>query len=132
MVTNALLKNTPGQSTSGDRRSKSADWNSAGVTKRTKKLAILVSKSCPTFQTSFSHLGKKFSKLLPRSMEVIKLVIEKLIAMKRLGILQVRPQEVRNPLIRRAGQNNMISSFFAKPVEVPVPMEIEDDPSKGT
>ena len=37
---------------------------------------------------------------------------------------------VRKPLIRRAGQTNTISSFFAKPVEVPVPMEIEDDLQK--
>ena len=33
----------------------------------------------------------------------------------------------KKPLIRRAGQINRISSFFAKPVEVPVPMEIEDE-----
>ena len=80
-------KNALSQSTSGDRRSKSADWNSAGVSKRTKKLVS--SKSCPPSR-SF-HLGKKFLKLLPRLMEVIDPAIEKLMAMKLVGIRLLRP-----------------------------------------
>ena len=120
-------KNTPGQSTSGDRRSKSADWNSAGVTKRTKKLAS--SKSCPPSRLRFS----------PRK-EVLK-AATKVDGSDKAGNRKVDSNEAfenpaskatrgKKPLIRRAGQNNMISSFFAKPVEVPIPMEIEDDLQK--
>ena len=121
------LKNAPSQSTSGDRRSKSADWNSAGVTKRTKKLVS--SKSCPPSRFRFS----------PRK-EVFK-VVTKVDGSDRPGNRKVEANEAvtnpaikttrgKKPLIRRAGQTNMISSFFAKPVEVPVPMEIEDDLQK--
>ena len=121
------LKNAPSQSTSGDRRSKSADWNSAGVTKRTKKLVS--SKSCPPSRFRFS----------PRK-EVFK-VVTKVDGSDRPGNRKVDANEAvanpaikttrgKKPLIRRAGQTNMISSFFAKPVEVPVPMEIEDDLQK--
>ena len=121
------LKNAPSQSTSGVRRSKSADWNSAGVTKRTKKLVS--SKSCPPSRFRFS----------PRK-EVLK-VVTKVDGSDRPGNRRVEANEAvanpvikttrgKKPLIRRAGQTSMISSFFAKPVEVPVPMEIEDDLQK--
>ena len=116
-------KNTPGQSTSGERRSKSADWNSAGVTKRSKKLAS--SKSCPPSRLRFS----------PRK-EVLK-AATKVNGSDKAGnrfdsneaCVNPASKAIRGkkPLIRRAGQNNMISSFFAKPVEVPIPMEIDDD-----
>ena len=119
-------KNTPGQSTSGDRRSKSADWNSAGVTKRTKKLAS--SKSCPPSRLRFS----------PRK-EVLKAATKvdgsdkagnRFDSNEAFGNPASKATRGKKPLIRRAGQNNMISSFFAKPVEVPIPMEIEDDLQK--
>ena len=126
-VTSVLSKMHQVMSTSGDRRSKSADWNSAGVTKRTKKLGS--SKSCPPSRFRFS----------PRK-EVFKVVTKvdgsdrpsnrKVEANEAIMNPAIKTTRGKKPLIRRAGQTNMISSFFAKPVEVPVPMEIEDDLQK--
>ena len=121
------LKNTPGQSTSGDRRSKSADWNSAGVTKRTKKLAS--SKSCPPSRLRFSP-RKEVLKVATKVDGSDKAGNRKVDSNEAFGNPASKATRGKKPLIRRVGQNNMISSFFAKPVEVLVPMEIEDDLQK--
>ena len=121
------LKNIPSQSTSGDRRSKSADWNSAGVTKRTKKLAS--SKSCPPSRLRFSP-RKEVLKVATKVDGSDKTGNRKVDSNEAFGNPASKATRGKKPLIRRAGQTNRISSFFAKPVEVPVPMEIEDDLQK--
>ena len=121
------LKNIPSQSTSGDRRSRSADWNSAGVTKRTKKLAS--SKSCPPSRLRFSP-RKEVLKVATKVDGSDKTGNRKVDSNEAVGNPASKATRGKKPLIRRAGQTNRISSFFAKPVEVPVPMEIEDDLQK--
>ena len=118
------IKNTPSQCTSGDRRSKSADWNGAGVTKRAKKLVH--SKSCPPTRFSFSP-RKEVLKVATKGDGIDKTAIRKVDGKEAFGNPASKTIRGKKPLIRRAGQTNRISSFFAKPVEVPVPMEIEDE-----
>ena len=121
------LKNALGQSTSGDRRSKSADWNSAGASKKTKKLAS--SKSCPPSRLRPSPRKEVF-KVATKVDRSDRAGNRKLDGNEAFGNPVIKTTSGKKPLIRRAGQTNMISSFFAKPVEVPVPMEIEDDLQK--
>ena len=52
------LKDAQGQSTAGNRRSKSVDWNSACASKKIKKLAS--SKSCPPSRFRFSPRKEVF------------------------------------------------------------------------
>ena len=121
------LKNALGQSTSGDRRSKSADWNSAGASKKTKKLAS--SKSCPPSRFRFSPRKEVF-KAATKADRSDRAGNRKVDGNEAFGNPAIKTTSGKKPPIRRAGQTNMISSFFAKPVEVPVPMDIEDDLQK--
>ena len=121
------LKNALGQSTSGDRRSKSADWNSACASKKSKKLAS--SKSCPPSRLRLSPRKEVF-KVATKVDRSDRASNRKVDGNEAFGNPAIKTTSGRKPLIRRAGQTNMISSFFAKPVEVPVPMEIEDDLQK--
>ena len=120
-------KNALGQSTSGVRRAKSADWNSAGVSKKTKKLVS--SKSCPPSRLRFSPKKEVF-KVATKVDRSDRAGNRKVDGNEAFGNIVVKTTSGRKPPIRRAGQPNMIASFFAKPVEVPVPMEIEDDLQK--
>ena len=121
------LKDAQGQSTSGNRRSKSVDWNSACASKKIKKLAS--SKSCPRSRFRFSPRKEVF-KIAAKGDRSDRVSNRKVDGNEALGTPALKTAGVRKPLIRRAGQTNTISSFFAKPVEVPVPMEIEDDLQK--
>ena len=121
------LKNAQGQSTSGNRRSKSADWNSACASKKIKKLAS--SRSCPASRLRFSP-RKEVLKNAAKVDRSDRASNRKVDGNEALGNPAIKTTGGRKPLIRRAGQTNMISSFFAKPIEVPVPMEIEDDLQK--
>ena len=117
------------QPLSGNRRSKSADWNSACAPKKSKKLVS--SRSCPPSRIRFSP-GKEVFKIAAkgdkndREFRHRKVEVNQEVKAPAFKGPLVR----KKPLIRRAGQANTISSFFAKPVEVPVPMEIEDDLQK--
>ena len=121
------LKDAQGQSTSGNRRSKSADWNSACASMKITKLAS--SKSCPPSKLRFSP-RKEVLKIAAKVDRSDRASNRKVDGNEALGNPALKTTGCRKPLIRRAGQTNMISSFFAKPVEVPVPMEIEDDLQK--
>ena len=115
------------QPTSGNRRSKSADWNSACIPKKGKKLAS--SKSCPPSRIRFSP-GKEVVKIAAKVDRSDRVSHRKVDGNEALTTPALKATVVRKPLIRRAGQTNTIPSFFVKPVEVPVPMEIEDDLQK--
>ena len=99
------------QPLSGNRRSKSADWNSTVTPKKSKKLVS--SRSCPPSRIRFSP-GKEVFKIAAKGGQNDREFRHRKVEVNQelKDPICKGPLARKKPLIRRAGQANTISSFL--------------------